>query len=220
MKKFKKGFTLTELMISLTVIGIIIAVVTPAIMRTRPNKNKMMIKKAYYTTENIVSNLINDHRLYPDMTEACEADFVNDTGDTSVYCAWGFDYDESVTFEGKAYSGAVKFQKLFASKLNLNSYDNTNYSKFTTADGVTWDFTGVQGAWTPKKTTGPEYAGTGVLLVDVNGSIGPNCLEKACADPEDFDQFRINIMANGKMSIHDDDERAKDYITVNAQIVH
>ena len=42
-----KGFTLTELMIALAVIGILVAIVTPTIMKTRPNKNKMMIKKTY-----------------------------------------------------------------------------------------------------------------------------------------------------------------------------
>lgn len=35
-----KGFTLTELMVAMAVIGILVAVVTPAIMKTRPNKNK------------------------------------------------------------------------------------------------------------------------------------------------------------------------------------
>ena len=44
MRRFK-GFTLTELMVSLAVIGILVAVVTPAIMKTRPNKNKMMVKR-------------------------------------------------------------------------------------------------------------------------------------------------------------------------------
>lgn len=37
MKKLK-GFTLTELMVAMGVIGILVAVVTPAIMKTRPNK--------------------------------------------------------------------------------------------------------------------------------------------------------------------------------------
>ena len=62
MRRFK-GFTLTELMIALAVLGILVAVVTPAIMRARPNKNKMMVKKTFYTVENIVSSLINDETL-------------------------------------------------------------------------------------------------------------------------------------------------------------
>ena len=70
MKKFK-GFTMAELMIALVVLGVLVAVVTPAIMKTRPDKNKMMIKKAYYVVEGIVTNLINNPALYPDNTDNC-----------------------------------------------------------------------------------------------------------------------------------------------------
>ena len=77
MRRFK-GFTLTELMVALAVIGILVAVVTPAIMKTRPNKNKMMVKKSFYITEQIVSSLINDERLYPDMRDACGEGVVAD----------------------------------------------------------------------------------------------------------------------------------------------
>ena len=90
MRRFK-GFTLTELMVSLAVIGIIVAVVTPAIVRLRPNKTKMMVKKTFYTTEQIVSTLINDQRFYPDMHLACDLD----AGAVDYECAWGFDYEES-----------------------------------------------------------------------------------------------------------------------------
>ena len=49
-----KGFTLSELMVALAVIGILVAIVTPTIMKTRPNKKKMMIKNTFYTTERCV----------------------------------------------------------------------------------------------------------------------------------------------------------------------
>ena len=111
MRRFK-GFTLTELMVALAVIGILVAVVTPAIMKTRPNKNKMMVKKTFYTTEQIVANLINDARLYPDMREACDDNFEENNPDVdpnSIYCAWGFDYTNKVTYDGEEYSGGKKF---------------------------------------------------------------------------------------------------------------
>ena len=216
MKKFR-GFTLTELMIALAVIGVLVAVVTPAIMKTRPNKNKMMVKKTYYTTEQIVSSLINDERLYPDMTEACEnPEGVEETA--NFYCAWGFDYKSDAKYEGETYTGDTKFRDLFKSKLNI-SEDGGN--KFKTTDGVIWDLTNTTGdapnnGWTARSTT-VSGAGKGSILIDVNGEDAPNARE-ADSDADDFDQYVIEIKANGKMNIASADQRAAEYITINTSI--
>lgn len=220
MKKFR-GFTLTELMIALAVIGVLVAVVTPAIMKTRPNKNKMMVKKTFYTTEQIVSSLINDERLYPDMTEACEnPEGVEET--ENFYCAWGFDYKSEAKYEGETYTGDTKFRDLFKSKLNISKdkIDN-NESKFMTTDGVIWDLTNTTGGapsngWTARSTT-VSGAGTGSILIDVNGDDAPNARE-ADSDADDFDQYVIEIKANGKMNIANADQRAAEYITINTSI--
>ena len=146
MKKLK-GFTLTELMVAMGVSGILVAVVTPAIMKTRPNKNKMMIKKSFYTAEQFVSTLINDERLYPDMKEICDRGAVEGEDPTKVYCAFGFDYDNSVRYEGETYAGNTKFTDLFVSRLNVKTEDETNHIYYTT-DGIKWDLSGTVGAWT------------------------------------------------------------------------
>ena len=210
MRRFK-GFTLTELMVSLAVIGIIVAVVTPTIMRTRPNKNKMMIKKTFYTTEQIVATLINDVRLYPDMREACE-ESVEAT--PNYYCAWGFDADDSVKFEGETYSGDTKFEGLFRSRLNVKSGTD---AVFYTTDGVKWDLSGTEGAWTKKVMSGPEDAGVGNILIDVNGDDPPNAREKD-SSADDFDQYVIEVMANGKLKIASEDLKAIEYVTINTSI--
>lgn len=214
MKRFK-GFTLTELMVALAVVGIIVAVVTPAIMRTRPNKNKMMIKKAYYTTENIVSSMINNSFLYDDMTDACK------TGDedvpNGVYCAYGFEWDEEVEVEGEKYSGNTKFQKIFASKLNVANSDSDN-TVFTTTDGIKWDFTNIKTGWSDGKTTKPAD-NVRTLIIDVNGDEGPNCYESACSS-DDFDRFRIDIQSNGKMKVNSADTSAAEFITINSSVTN
>lgn len=223
MKKLK-GFTLTELMVAMGVIGILVAVVTPAIMKTRPNKNKMMIKKSFYTAEQIVSTLINDERLYPDMKEICDRGVVEGEDPTKVYCAFGFDYDNSVRYEGETYTGNTKFADLFASRLNVKTEDETNHIYYTT-DGIKWDLSDTVGAWTKGQDTPGKFgdqtnaAGVGEILVDVNGEEAPNCRESAenCS-ADDFDQYVIEILATGKMRIDPTDAKAVDYATINTSI--
>ena len=223
MKKLK-GFTLTELMVAMGVIGILVAVVTPAIMKTRPNKNKMMIKKSFYTAEQIVSTLINDERLYPDMKEICDRGVVEGEDPTKVYCAFGFDYDNSVRYEGETYAGNTKFADLFASRLNVKTEDETNHIYYTT-DGIKWDLSGTVGAWTKGQDTPGKFgdqtnaAGVGKITVDVNGDEAPNCRESAenCS-ADDFDQYVIEILATGKMRIDPTDAKAVDYATINTSI--
>lgn len=223
MKKLK-GFTLTELMVAMGVIGILVAVVTPAIMKTRPNKNKMMIKKSFYTAEQIVSTLINDERLYPDMKEICDRGVVEGEDPTKVYCAFGFDYDNSVRYEGETYAGNTKFADLFASRLNVKTEDETNHIYYTT-DGIKWDLSQTVGAWTKGKDTPGKFgdqtnaAGIGKITVDVNGDEAPNCREsnENCS-ADDFDQYVIEILATGKMRIDSTDAKAVDYATINTSI--
>lgn len=206
-----KAFTLSELMVALAVIGILVAVVTPAIMKTRPNKNKMMIKKTFYTTEQIVATLINDARLYPDLREACEAGAAEAE---NYYCAWGFDYDDSVRYEGETYSGNSKFAGLFRAQLNVKSGSST---VFYTNDGVKWDLSGTSGAWTKRVYSGPQNAGTGTILIDVNGDDPPNKRQKD-SSADDFDQYVIKILASGKMTIAEEDTKAIEYVTINTSI--
>lgn len=223
MKKLK-GFTLTELMVAMGVIGILVAVVTPAIMKTRPNKNKMMIKKSFYTAEQIVSTLINDERLYPDMKEICDRGVVEGEDPTKVYCAFGFDYDNSVRYEGETYAGNTKFADLFASRLNVKTEDETNHIYYTT-DGIKWDLSQTVGAWTKGQDTPGKFgnqtnaAGVGKITVDVNGDEAPNCREsnENCS-ADDFDQYVIEILATGKMRIDPADAKAVDYATINTSI--
>lgn len=210
-----KAFTLTELMVALAVVGILVAVVTPAIMKNRPNKNKMMVKKTFYTVENIVSSLINDERLYPDMRDGCYETPVNAT------CAWGFDYTEKVNYEGEDFDGQTKFPLLFATRLNVKQADNTNLIYYTN-DGVKWDLSGTKNAWTSGKSkvgkfedASPE-AGKGVIKIDVNGDEAPNAV---CSDDnEDCDQYNVEILANGKLRVDPDHNRAVEYITINTSM--
>lgn len=215
MKKFK-GFTLTELMIALTVIGILTAIVTPTVMRIKPNKNKMMTKKAYYTAENIINSLINNTNYYPDKS------------DDTTNVILGFDETSAVALPAGSVSGNEKFAKLFAYKLNIKgtpatvTKNSTTFYKCVTTDGMVWYL-----PYTLFDNDAVTKVGNTTLYVDVNGETNdPNCRQTGkdfggdtCeGSADDFDQFGIWVQEDGKMHIADDDAKSADYITIDAKV--
>lgn len=60
----KKAFTLAEALVTMAIIGIIMALSIPAVIQST-NDTKPLFKKAYNTVEEIVNELINDTSLYP-----------------------------------------------------------------------------------------------------------------------------------------------------------
>lgn len=221
MRRFK-AFTLTELMIALAVIGVLVAVVTPAIMRTRPNKNKMMIKKSYYEAEKIVSSMINDETLYIDGRDACNSQTASSTRGG---CNWGFDDYNSVVYDGETYANGTKFPGLFGAKLNYRTADTTSWI-YTTSDGVIWYLGGTVSQWSHTNTSKPSDITNGSIIIDVNGADGPNCRQNGknqvntdcTGSAADFDQYQIDISVTGKMTINSADSRAADFVTINTSL--
>lgn len=191
MKKFK-GFTLVELMIALSIIGILSALVLPMMSNNSPSKNKMMMKKAYFTIEDVVSNLVSDLSLYPE---------INSSGNQCV----GFDNTDSVTVNSVSYSGATKFAKLFANNLNVDGDVSTSDNKvsFITNDGLSWEVTGATSSPPTEITTlEPGSKVWQTITVDVNGAKKPNCVqgESACSGRTDgFDKFTVYVSHSGKV---------------------
>jgi prepilin-type N-terminal cleavage/methylation domain-containing protein len=60
----QKGFTLAETLITMAVIGIIMALSIPAVIQST-NDTKPLFKKAYNSVEEVVNELINDTSIYP-----------------------------------------------------------------------------------------------------------------------------------------------------------
>ena len=197
MRKFK-AFTLTELMIALTVIGVLSALVLPMLSNNSPNRNKMMMKKAYYTITDVVNDMINDTTLYPE---------IDSSGNEYV----GFDNLQSACNAGGC-SGVGKFPSLFPRQLNIDgdiTYGSEqSYSYFTTNDGMSWVIHSekLAKASLPTEVSDVEAGDTQVLqtiTVDVNGDKKPNCwqgTDSACSDRTDgFDQFKVYVSQSGKV---------------------
>ncbi len=203
------GFTLSELMIALTVLGILCATVLPAIVKTMPNQNKIMMKRAYYMTTTIVEDMINDSQLYP---------YTNDSGNILN----GFDNTGSVSYDGKTYSGKTKFIDLFANHMNIDGTISNTCSgtgstycrKYKTPDGMSWQLS----------TAGASEL-THTVLIDVNGDKKPNCLQgdtsadDACKKrTSDFDRFSMEISNDGTVKIPDKQTWAREAIQVSSSL--
>ncbi len=57
----KKGFTLSESLISIAIIGVISAILIPILNNVSPDKDRVMYKKAMYTMQNAIATAINDN---------------------------------------------------------------------------------------------------------------------------------------------------------------
>lgn len=226
MKRFNNAFTLTELLVALGVIGILCAILLPVIFNLLPNQNTIMAKRAYYTVQTVVSDLINDEGCYPDKTNSTTGRRVGfDDGFGYANCsAWGGDENTgTITAEGDANS---KFIKLFTDKIDIASGNNTQ--KFTTKDGISWAFP------TMGYQTKNNKNAIAILVVDVNGKDKPNCGKAATSalDMGDgvaktvctadrtsgFDVFSMGIYADGRITINAADTWAINAVKVNKDI--
>lgn len=101
MKKFKYGFTLVELLITIGVIGIIAAIIVPMFLNFRPDKPKELAKRAEYNVEQVVTQIYNDMSMYPE---------------NSFYAKQGFKNTDPILLNSKTYVGDTKFCELFLSR--------------------------------------------------------------------------------------------------------
>ncbi len=61
----KIGFTLTEILVMVGVIGIIAVVTIVSLSGKRPDKDAIMLKKAYKSMSEVVATVVNNEDLYP-----------------------------------------------------------------------------------------------------------------------------------------------------------
>ena len=205
----KNGFTLAEILVTLSVIGVISAITLPMITNSRPNQEMIMLKKAYYNAARVVSELINDDDFYPERADnLAKSGF----GNTIISDMTG---GNEAKYNGKTYKGDEKFCGLFAVKLNKAKAANcksrvalSSGGNFTSGDGMIWSM--------PVS----NFANDEYILVDVNGSKGNNCTLqssfstyglKKCSGNKAPDQFGIKVGRFGEMEVVGDVE--KEYVS-------
>jgi prepilin-type N-terminal cleavage/methylation domain-containing protein len=195
MKKHRYGFTFAELMMSLLIIAVLASILIPVIVNKKPNRSKVMFRKAYYVVERVVSELINDDELYPDESTNGEG-FLN-----------SYIYSTNASGDTTSTENVAKFCINFAERVNINGSVNcgaTDFASptFVTNDGVSWIVPA-----TKFSKTDPT-----VISVDVNNEQEPNCYYDAtsCQKP---DRFKINVYYDGRIKL--DDEKGIEYLKSN-----
>lgn len=123
-KNQKTGFTLAEVLTTLSIIGVVAAIGIPMVMSKRPNNELVLCKKAYYTVERIVSELVNDEDFYPQSRQD-SLTLIGAPANGSSTCA----------------AGDGKFCCLFAEKLNIRGAAPTcteGDNSVRASDGITY----------------------------------------------------------------------------------
>ncbi len=169
-----KGFTLVEVLITLAIIGIVAAIMSPIIGGLIPDKNKAMVLKFSKTITDLNADMLNNSSLY----------YSGDTNCTGLDCQQQ-PLDSPYNADSK-YKGATKYPYLLAGNLQVMNDPEVSGANvtFTTVDGVDW-------------LIESATSGKAVITLDVNGSGAPNCYYSAsCQKP---DQFRLLVASTGKL---------------------
>lgn len=187
----KLGFTLSEVIIALGIIGIIAAITTPLIGGIIPDKDKVQVLKYYKVINDITQTLVNDTGLY---WQPAGVSYVC-IGISCIQTPLLPKYSDP-----NKYFGSRKFQYLFADHLDLMEGPTISRDfKFKTKDGVSWKMSYLSGMGFEDGVLHSKHEET--VVVDLNDTKAPNCFySSSCKKP---DQFRFKINKYGKVTGHD-----------------
>lgn len=181
----KKGFTLGEVAISLVIVGVLAAMFLPVIKNAMPNQEQLMFKKAYYLTERVVAEMVNDDDMYPELDEVDAAQYFGNTS--------------KIRSKGVEYEGNTKFCELFASKINKSSEVSCTNKTFTNGTEPSGTVTGADGIeWILPVSDFASETEPEKIYMDVNGRKKPNCFynKTSCKEP---DRFTIKVYQDGRI---------------------
>ena len=125
----KLGFTITELILALGVIGVLVAITAPAISNLMPNQEKIKVLKYYKLMNDVSQEMLNDQSLYISEDEC-----------VAFYCT---QKPINEKYQDDLYKGQSKFGALFVEHVQANTTELTKNSSgafFYLDDGSYWAF--------------------------------------------------------------------------------
>ena len=122
MNIFKKAFTLAEIMIVLTIIGILTAILLPIAINSAPDENVMKFKKGNNTLGTVIRELVNSDQYYAngDLGMKPDGTLIDGThdGDNTYFCQTFSDIVSTKSVDCQDKDVAVSWQYW-----NLGIYD-------------------------------------------------------------------------------------------------
>ncbi len=121
------GFTLAEVMIVLTVIGVLTAILLPVARQSMPDENLMKFKKAHNTLGTVIRELVTSDKYYKDGNLGIKPD------DTIVNAATETDEEKKKGL--KKYFCETIAQVVNAKKVNCSTSDGAGYMHLDLRNG-------------------------------------------------------------------------------------
>ena len=147
MKLLKKGFTIAEMLVCFTVIGILASLLIPSIIYNKPNKNMAMVRKAYQITERAVSEMIMDDEMFPAEGDAATGIAYYDASanriqkDTGKFFCQQFAQKLNVNGDIHCNNADGEDGGYYLAHLGQGSAATEGRESFTTNDGIHWYIT-------------------------------------------------------------------------------
>lgn len=178
-KENKKGFTLTEVIIVLVILGVLALILVPNIKKMMPNDHNIKYKKAFYTIQEIINDIIND-------PNTCQnADYA-----ASVWTPYNGDNILTTCYDGTtARNLDVEICKRLSTNQTCN--DSGENTDILTTDGMRWNLPGKSLV----DTSHNDWTSDNIIYVDVDGGTGT--LDNSGINKDGI--YKITISANGKV---------------------
>ncbi len=226
--KTKRGFTLAEVMLTLVILCTVAIISAPVIIASRPSTEKVLLKKAYNTTEQVISELAGNERFYPSdisLKDINSTEFKNNNSPSGFLNTLYppndsmLEYTIQESFAGahndtqmcNCYSSTQnKLSVLFCCSLNTITKPKDTVCS-TTSGKTTCNFETVDGiAWKTEDITATEIKSTDLtnsiftITVDVDNKWGGRRHTVTTSGSNKKTQFKFYVYYDGKISVDSD----------------
>lgn len=211
----KKGFTLAEILITLSIIGIASAIAAPYLTKAIPDKYKTRVLKNYQTISQVTDDLLANENLYyrKDPSTATSGDFNSDGTFkiTTQYGCIGLNCKEMpypiTGYNTSDFMNICKYPNLMAASLAADTptlcSTSNSFSKFKTSDGTDMKIS----------AKGTTIAEGYTIEIDVDQTTnGKNCVYNKNAGCKNPDRFRFFVNSDGDIMADSSDPLTAVYL--------